>query len=106
MKRIVILAALLTISAVVAADAQSSKRSVQRETTGVATVHNPGGPLRAGNRCWVYTDSRGAGFWDACDPLVPTPRGISLRGRSESDIAAIENGSGGGGDGGGGGGGR
>lgn len=104
MKKVVILAALVAVAAAAPAYAQSAKRNA--ETASAMTRHDAGGPLKQGNQCWVYTDARGAGFWDACDPISKTPRGLSLRGRSETEISAIENGSGGGGDGGGGGGGR
>lgn len=102
MKSLALFTAALAVIVSASAQAAPAQRAAKSNAEPVVR-HDAGGPLKQGNKCWVYTDSRGAGFWDACDSSVRTPRGISLRGRSESEIIAIE--SGGGGDGGGGGGG-
>ncbi len=62
--------------------------------------HAPGDPIKRGQYCWVYTDSKGNGWWDRCASDGPYPRAISQR--DQRDILADF---GGGGDGGGGGGG-
>jgi hypothetical protein len=71
-------------------------------------VHQAGGPIKQGKYCWINTGVHGTGWWDVCDTTYTgSPRGRSLRGRSEADIAAMDSGSGNGdGGGGGGGGGR
>lgn len=96
MKTIAIIAAIAAIVTAGAAYAETMPKG-----------HLAGSPIKQGKFCWVYTDGLGHGWWDTCDPSAETPRGLSLRGRTESDIAAIEIGgaSGGGGSGGGGGGG-
>jgi hypothetical protein len=93
MKSVAIIAAIAAITVSGSAFAASAPQT-----------HEPGSPIKNGKFCWVYSDARGHGFWDTCDPnSVFQSRGLSLRGRSESEVSAIENG--GGGDGGGGGGG-
>lgn len=104
MKNMLLLTAAFAIFAVASVEAAPANRIAKKPTVTKQIGHQPGAPIRSGDECWVYTDSRGSGFWDGCDPQALTPRGISLRGRSEADIAAIENASGG--DGGGGGGSR
>jgi hypothetical protein len=92
MKTVAIFVAIVAVTAATAAQADPRPK-----------LHFPGAPIKQGSYCWVYTDAHGHGWWDTCDSSAPTPRGMSLRGRSESDISQIE--SGGNGDGGGGGGG-
>ncbi len=104
MKNMLLLTAAFAVFTVASAEAEPAKRVAKKQTVARQVGHQPGAPIRNGDECWVYTDGRGSGFWDGCDPLAPTPRGLSLRGRSEADIASIENASGGGGGGGGGGG--
>jgi hypothetical protein len=86
MKAFAVLGAILAVSAAATAHAKSMPQG-----------HDPGGPLKQGRYCWVYTSSSGAGWWDHCDN---SGRAISLRGR-ENEVDAA-----GGGDGGGGGGGN
>jgi hypothetical protein len=69
-------------------------------------MHQPGGPIKQGKYCWINTSIHGTGWWDVCDTAYSaSPRGRSLRGRSDADVAAIDSGSGNGDGGGGGGGG-
>jgi hypothetical protein len=89
MKTIAILATIMAVSAAAAAHAESKPQ-----------LHQPGSPIKQGHFCWVYTNATGAGWWDKCDNS-PNPRAISLRGRPDAEVNAIENGGGGSGGGGG-----
>jgi hypothetical protein len=89
MKKTTILAAILAVLA-----------SATAHALPIPQTHEPGGPIKQGQYCWVYTNSHGAGWWDRCDATSTTPRGVSQRGLPDSDVNAIMGG--GGGDGGGG----
>lgn len=93
MKTIAMIAALAAVTIATAAQASNAP-----------TSHNAGGPLKHGKYCWVYTDGRGAGWWDLCDNTNTsvTPHGISQRGMTESAIMAVQSGAGDGGSAGGG----
>lgn len=94
MKTLAILASLAAIAATTSAYAQPAS-------------HQPGGPIKQGKYCWVNTGIHGSGWWDICDTTyASSPRGRSLRGRSETDISGMDSGLGSGDGGGGGGGGR
>lgn len=89
MKRLILLASLLAVSAAIPA--------------GAAPIESrPGATIRIGDSCWASVDpSRGFGYWDDCDSSVNYARARSHRG-----LRGAEGGGDGGGGGGEGGGGR
>lgn len=86
MKTLSILATVLAVSAASMAHAKSTPQG-----------HQPGGPVKQGNFCWVNTNGNGAGWWDRCDTKSPMPRGISQRDRADEDFAGTGSGGSGGG---------
>jgi len=88
---------ILILAMLAAATATASAAAAQ------PPLHQAGGPIRQGPYCWVATDARGSGWWDACG-REDLQRGRSVRDRRSADMDAMANTSGGGGGGGGGGG--
>jgi len=85
MKALIILGAVLAVTASTAAHANAKPKG-----------HDFGGPTKQGKYCWVNTTVEGAGFWDRCDE---GGRGISQHGRDELVDATYGGGGGGGGGG-------